>query len=199
MSIIGLPIGLYGYLFPGNINIMVLDLYASKKYQTLLMVLSLIVLFESIYCICTLVFLGELTTTGSMYSWVEISSSILILIMGLIMLIEKSNNKKALQKNTLYRGIFNIIFHPQQIPFWLFIGVVFKPLEKFEMNYFTIAAFIFFNAVGTIMAMFVYMFFGNKLLQFFKLNISHLNKAMGVVYLLIGGYYLVIHIFGYPQ
>jgi hypothetical protein len=196
MSIIGIPIGLYGYLFPGNINIMVLDLYASKKYQTLLVVLSLIVLFESIYCIGTLFFLGELTVKNPLYKWVEACSYILVLLMGLFMLMEKSNNKKAAKKNTLYRGIFNIIIHPQQIPFWLIIGIVINPIVKFEMNNFTIAAFIFFNAIGTLMAMFIYMVFGNKLLQYFNLNISHINKAMGCIYLLIGGYSLVNFVTG---
>ena len=60
MSIIGLPIGLYGYLFPGNINLMVLDLYASKKYRILAAVLLLIIVFESIYCLLTLLLLGGL-------------------------------------------------------------------------------------------------------------------------------------------
>jgi small neutral amino acid transporter SnatA (MarC family) len=199
MSIIGIPIGLYGYLFPGNINIMVLNLYASKKYQLLVGILSLIVLFESMYCIGTLYFLGALSSKSSIYKWVEISSYLLVLLMGLFMIIEKSNSEKAAQKNTLYRGIFSIIIHPQQIPFWLVVGVVFNPLAIFEMNYFTIAAFLFFNAIGTLMAMFIYMFFGNKLLQFFKLNISHINKAMGFVYVLMGCYYLLRLVIGNHQ
>jgi len=197
MSIIGIPIGLYGYLFPGNINIMVLDLYTSKKYKTLLSVLCLILLFESIYCFGTLFFLGELTVESSIYKWIKLGSYILVMIMGLLMLLENSGNKSTIQKNTLYRGIFNVIIHPQQIPFWLIIGVVISPLLNFKMNYFTIAAFVFFNSIGTLMAMCIYMFFGNKLLQFFKLNISHINKVMGIVYLLMGTYFIVNHFISY--
>jgi hypothetical protein len=35
MSIIGIPVGFYGYLFPGNINLMVVELYAAKKFKLL--------------------------------------------------------------------------------------------------------------------------------------------------------------------
>jgi putative Ca2+/H+ antiporter (TMEM165/GDT1 family) len=191
MSIIGIPVGLYGYIFPGNINLMVLDLYASKKYRVLAPVLLLIIVFESIYCLLTLLLLGGLKESSQWYKWVEMGSFILILAMGVWMLLESRKNKQAVQKNTLYRGIISIIIHPQQIPFWLIIGVVINPLMKFGMDVFAMAGFVIFNAVGTLMAMGIYMFFGNKILQYFKLNLSSINKVMGVVYIVLGGFSLV--------
>jgi hypothetical protein len=191
MSIIGIPIGLYGYLFPGNINLMVLDLYASKKYRLLAGVLALIVLFESIYCLLTLLLLGGLTQSSHWYKSLQAGSFILILVMGVWMLLESRKSKQAVHKNTLYRGIINVIIHPQQIPFWLIIGVVINPLMKFGMDVFAMAGFIIFNAAGTLLAMGIYMFFGNEILQYFKLNLSNINKMMGVVYIGIGGYSLI--------
>lgn len=191
MSIIGIPVGLYGYLFPGNINLMVLDLYASKKYLLLTAVLSLIVVFESMYCLLTLLLLDGLKQSGYWLKWLEIGSFVLILSMGIWMLMESRKSKQAVQKNTLYRGIINVIVHPQQIPFWLIIGVVINPLMNFGMDIFALAGFVVFNAVGTLMAMVIYMVFGTKILLYFKLNLSIVNRAMGLVYIIIGSYSLL--------
>jgi threonine/homoserine/homoserine lactone efflux protein len=191
MSVIGIPIGLYGYLFPGNINLMVLDLYASKKFRVLAGVLVLIILFESIYCLLTLMLLGGLKQSSNLYKWLEVGSFILIAGMGIWMLLESRRSKQEVHKNTFYRGIINTIIHPQQIPFWLIIGVVVNPLMKFGMDVFALAGFVIFNAVGTLMAMGIYMVFGNKILQYFNLNLSIINKVMGVVYILLGGYSLI--------
>lgn len=191
MSIIGIPVGMYGYIFPGNINLMVLDLYASKKYPALAAVLCLIVIFESIYCLLTLVLLSGLKESSHWYKWLELGSFILLLAMGVWMLLEGRKSKKVVQKNTLYRGIINIIIHPQQIPFWLIIGVVINPLMKFGMDMFVMAGFVIFNAVGTLLAMGIYMVFGNKILEYFKLNLSNINRAMGYIYVGIGGYSLL--------
>lgn len=190
MSIIGLPIGLYGYLFPGNINLMVLDLYASKKYRILAAVLLLIIVFESIYCLLTLLLLGGLKESSQWYKLLEIGSFTLILGMGIWMLLESRKNKQSVQKNTLYRGIINTIIHPQQIPFWLIIGVLINPLMKFGMDVYAMAGFVIFNGIGTLLAMAIYMIFGNKVLQYFKLNLSNINRAMGFVYVAVGSYSL---------
>ena len=196
MSIIGILVGLYGYIFPGNINLMVLDLYASKKYRMLAAVLSLILLFESMYCLLTLFLLGSVKESSHWYKWLEACSFLLILSMGLWMLMESRKSKQSVRNNTLYRGILNVIIHPQQIPFWVVIGVVINPLMKFGMDALSLAGFIIFNAVGTLLAMTVYMVFGNKLLQYFNLNLSYINKVMGFVYVGIGSYSVLLFLIG---
>lgn len=188
MNIIGLAIGLYGYIFPGNINIMILDLYMSRKYRLLTGILLLIIIFESIYCLATLYLLTGLQQNSSLYRWTEICSFFLIIGMGIWMLLESRKNSETVQKNTLYRGIINVIIHPQQIPFWLVVGVVLNPLMKFGASGFLLAGFVLFNAAGTLVAMGIYMFLGTKILQYFKLNLTRINKLMGLLYLIIGIY-----------
>jgi hypothetical protein len=191
MILIGIAIGFYGYLIPGNINIMVLDLYSSKKYRLLFLILPLIISFESIYCLSTLCLLNRISTNGQLYNCIQLFSYLLAFAMGLLMLFEKkkSNNKTDNNSNnTLYRGIFSIIIHPQQIPFWLIIGVVINPLMKFGISFFSIVGFVFLNAIGTLLAMFLYMKLGNRLLNYFSLNLYQINKSVGIFYILIGGY-----------
>ncbi len=191
MSFIGIPIGFYGYVFPGNINLMVLDLYHSKKYRFLMFMLGLVVTFESIYCIVSLIFLNSIKSNTKFFALIESASYILILIMGLWMLLERKSKKSKSHSTTIYRGIFNIVIHPQQIPYWLVAGSVLSGILNFNQNNWSIVTFAFFNAVGTLLAMVAYMFFGRKILNYFNLNIFHINKAMGLTYILIFFYHLL--------
>ena len=193
MILIGIPIGFYGYLFPGNINLMVLELYNTKRYQLLILIFAMIVLFESIYCFLSLTFLNEIKSNIKFYSSVEVVSYLLIFIMGLWMLFEKKNNITTAHQNTITRGVINIIIHPQQIPFWVIAGVLVNRVVNINMNIWTLWGFVIFNAIGTLMAMFSYMFFGKKILEYFKFNIYHINKVMGGVYISLALYHFFIN------
>ncbi len=185
MSIIGIPIGFYGYMFPGNINLMVLDLYGSKKYKTLFMILPLIILFESCYAIISLFYLNKVKENSQLFSLIEIVSYLLILAMGIWMIFENKSSSQVSQKNTLYRGVLSVIIHPQQIPFWLIIGVLVNPVINFGMDRIPILGFLFFNAIGTLLVMLIYMIYGNRLMQYFNLKLNLLNTIMGALYILL--------------
>ena len=190
MILIGIVIGFYGYIFPGNINIMVLDLYSSKKFRLLLLILGLIVLFESVYCIGTLLLLQHIKANVHIYNSIQLAAFLLAFIMGLLMVMEKKKNNAMPHKSTLYRGVFSIFIHPQQIPFWFLIGIAVLPYLGFTMTAFSLTAFVLLNAIGTFLAMCLYMIFGTRLLRYFNLNLFQINKLVGVVYIIVGGYSL---------
>ena len=189
MALIGIPIGLYGYLFPVNINIMVMELYTSKRYRLIPFVLALIMIFESIYCVLCLTFLNTIKGNTKFYVAVDRCSFILIFVMGLWMLLEKRNNQKAVHQNTILRGIFNIIIHPQQIPFWVVAGIFLSRVIQLDIHNPVFDAFVFFNAIGTLLAMLLYMIYGNWILKYFKVNIAYINKLMGACYILLALYH----------
>ena len=141
INIIGIPVGFYGYIFPGNINLMVLELYVSKRYRLLVPVLGLIVLFESIYCALSLTFLNSIKNNSNFYTSIEIVSYSLIFVMGLWMVAEKQKNKRATRANTILRGVLSIIIHPQQIPFWLIAGILINRFVHFNMSSWAFVAF----------------------------------------------------------
>jgi hypothetical protein len=190
MLLIGIPIGLYGYIFPGNINLMVLEIFRTKKYTFLLFILGLILSFESIYCVISLTLLNGIKSNQKLYSSIEFFSYALIFLFGLWMLFEKRNNKVKSYRNTVYRGILSIIIHPQQIPFWVVAGILISKFVHLNTGTGALYFFVFFNAVGTLMAMGMYMFVGNKILNFFKFNIAQVNKIMGGFYILLVLYHL---------
>ena len=88
-------------------------------------------------------------------------------------------------KNTKKRGLLYIFFHPTQIAFWIVTTTVMFKLLKYNVTESNIIAFMLFNALGTLLIMLFYMFFGNKLLQYFKVNMAMLSKIIGIFYFAI--------------
>lgn len=79
MSLIEIPIGLYEYVFPGNINLVVLELYNLKSYKFLVCMLSLIIIFERIYRVVSLTFLSSIRNIVKFFEIIESSSYIMII------------------------------------------------------------------------------------------------------------------------
>jgi small neutral amino acid transporter SnatA (MarC family) len=188
MILPGIAIGFYGYLFPGNINLMALDLFRSKQYKRLVWVLALIILFESMYASISLIFLNEFNPNTTLFKNLELAAGILILIMGLWMIVENKNNQKTIHKNTFYRGVLSIIIHPQQIPFWIIAGILIKKVFQANFSNWDITGLVIGNGIGTLLVVVCYMILGNKILNYFKLNIAILSKVMGVVYIALALY-----------
>ncbi len=190
MSFIGIPIGFYAYILPGNINLMVLELYGLKKYQFLLLTLALILIFETIYCFVSIMLLSTLKLNHEIYRAIEIISFLMLIIMGLWMLFESNINSEKAQRNRVYRGLLSIVFHPQQIPYWVVMGILVNKIIPISSSNIALSEFAFFNAIGTLLAMLFYMGFGLRILNFFKLNSGQLNKIIGVVYILLASHSL---------
>jgi len=191
MSSIGVLVGFYGYLFPGNINLMVVHLYASKQYRLLCQMLVLIAVFESLYCATVLYSLQALQKQTSWYQVIEVLSYGMILLMGIWMLFESKTSTKAASNNTVYRGLLSVIVHPQQIPFWLVAGVLLNATLRFSDGWKNLLSFVGFNAIGTVLVMLCYMLLGSKLIQYFKLNLTQINKVMGSLYVLLALYHII--------
>ena len=185
MILLGIPIGLYGYLFPGNINLMMLEIYRTGKTRFLIMMLGLILIFESLYCIIALTFLDAIKSNHGLYSTLETISYAMIFLLGLWMLFEKRKNTDRSYKNTIYRGVLSIIIHPQQIPFWIIAGIIINRFTHLSIGDGSLFMFALFNAAGASLAMFLYMFVGKKILNFFQFNTGQINKLMGGLYILV--------------
>lgn len=184
MILLAILIGFYGYLFPGNINLMIMELYRSQRFSILILTLSVVIFCESFYCYFTLQFIDKINKGNSWFDYIENAAYIVSLLMGTWMLLE-IKSKKENKNNSIYRGLLSAIIHPQQIPFWFFMGVLFNNSINNSNNNFELSVFVFFNAIGAILILLVYATFGNKLLNFLHLRMSHINKFAGILYILI--------------
>ncbi len=188
MSWIGILIGFYGYLFPGNINLMVVNLFQLKQYRFLTFILFLILLFESFYGVTTLLFLKIIYHNQFLYKTIEIFSLLLLFLLGIWMIIDGKKDIQTVQTNTNRRGIFSIIVHPQQIPFWMAITTLLS-----HAIYENITLFILYNAIGVLLLMVTYMLLGKLLFTYFNVNIILINKIIGFVYIGLS-VYSIIHL-----
>ena len=149
-----------------------------------LLVISLIamIVFETIYCIGTLQFLATIKSSSQLFRSIEIISLIMTLTMGLWMLFEKKKDDHKINKSNIARGFISIIFHPQQIPFWVIIAVVINPLMN-NNNPFGLALFALSNAVGALLAIAIYITIGTRIINFFSINSNSINKSIALVYI----------------
>jgi hypothetical protein len=192
MYFIAIFTGFYGYIFPGNINLMVVELFRSGQKKLLTFIIALILIFESIYLLLSVKLIVTLTAKSQLFNYIEMASYLLVLVMGIWMIIGNHNNVQV-KKYTFYRGLFFIIIHPQQIPFWLVMFILVKNVAMLNIEQMSSIGFVFFNALGTLMVMLFYIFFGNKLLDYFKLNILQINRILGAAYILTVLYNLAAH------
>ena len=186
MSYIGILIGFYGYLFPGNINLMVVNLFQLKQYKYLSFILLLILLSESLYSIVTLLFLKTIIHQSIFYKVVEIFSLLLLAVLGIWMIADRKKDIKTAETNTNKRGLLAIIIHPQQIPFWMAIATLFS-----NVIYKNIYWFILYNALGVLLIILTYMLLGKLLIAYFKLNLRRINLVIGIIYIGIAVYSII--------
>ena len=190
MIVLAMLIGFYGYLFPGNINLMILELYATKRYSILTLVGVIVILFECLYCYFTLQFIDRLNDNQQLYQYLEWAAYLLTLIVGLWMLLEEKT-KNEHRKGNIYRGLLSTIIHPQQITFWIVMSVLFNNIIYFEMNSHALPAVVFFNAIGAALVLWCYAVYGSKLLDLLKLKISTISKSIGAFYIVYSLFSLI--------
>jgi hypothetical protein len=185
MSVVGIVIGFYGYLFPGNINLMVLELYRQRRYALLAGATTVVLAFESLYCFATLRLLDEIQASLGWFRYLELAAYLLTIALGIWMFLEKKLEGKQFS-GTLYRGILSAILHPQQIPFWLFMGILFHDSIFETVGAWSLPIFVCCNLIGTLLILSIYAYAGAMLMQRLRIEIKTLNKIAGIVYIAIG-------------
>lgn len=191
ICLLGILIGFYGYLFPGNIILMILELYHTQRTKLLLFSILLVLVFESLYCSLSLLFLGSISSESLVFKTLEFLSFFLIAAFGIWMIFEKRKEQIKTQKNTIFRGMFSIILHPQQIPFWIIMGLVLNKITPIYAANQSFFLFVLFNAIGTFLALLFYMLSSAGIFHFLKSNGLQLNKIMGTLYIGLALYNLI--------
>jgi hypothetical protein len=182
MPLLAFLIGFYGYVLPGIINMMLMELYLQKRKSLLAFVFVLALLFEFIYCYYSLLFFNYFSKNTNLMLYLTVIGCLCTLLIGIWMLIGAHQaTKQHSDNNYVSRGIISIIFHPQQIPFWLITFVQLKPLIKID------SAFLFalFNVIGCASIFMLYMFGGSRFIKYLNLKISTVKKAVSLLWIAI--------------
>jgi len=175
-------IGLYGYLFPGNINMCLMHLRAGGRYRLLATILLLALTFEFAYCYGALAACHWLSAQPYLLKAFTIAGCMVGCVLGLWMFFEKPGSERQKQQALVSRAVLSIVVHPQQIPYFIFVFFLLGSLTTMP----PILWFAVVNTLGCAVTFCCYIWKGNAIIQYLKLNSALLQKAVGIIYVLSG-------------
>lgn len=190
--IIGIGVGVYGYLTPGYINLSILQLSSSKQQSTLMKAMILIAIIEIPYCIVCMSgmqWLMQQLVLMKIISWLIV---IVLLMMAVLTILEASKVSKVNQvleaeidKNKYKKLFFFVIFNPFQLSAWAIWGAYFIEKQWFNWSLFSISIFSLGAAIGVFVILKIYAFMGQKLVTFFSLQKKYINYGVASILILL--------------
>ncbi|MGC4057681.1 MAG: hypothetical protein QM743_06090 [Chitinophagaceae bacterium] len=179
--LIGLIIGIVGYIMVNNVNLCLLELNRKSSRSSLVFFCILALVFEGAYCFCTLYMLERLMHYPLVIRIAQYLSIGFLFAIGLWTLLESSKQQEALQENIIRRGYWSVIIHPQQIPFWFFWGLLLirKQLLIPDSSHFLLLSIA--NCAGSLIVFLLYIRYGNKLIERFRIRRNLLKNIVGVI------------------
>lgn len=171
--------GVYGYLFPGNINTMLMSLYQHRRFLLLSGVIVLALIFEYIYCFVALNSYAAIGNNNTVALFLNYGGCILGLFFGCWILFERAESKQRKINTIVARGIVSIVVHPQQVTFWLYIYALLQPFGGIK----AVSGFAFFNIIGCAVIFIAYMRFGNAIIRSLQINEVALQRFIGFMYI----------------
>lgn len=184
--IAGLCTGLIGYLMVNNINLCLLELQRMQRLFAALIFLVCVLFGETVYCLASLSGMRFLLQYPIWVLAARILAIVFLLFIGVGSLLERSEIKHPdrFSRNMIRRGYWSVFIHPQQIPFWLFWGLLLldRGILRPETGDFRQLAAA--NALGSFLSLVLYWFYGNRLIEYFSLKRSFLKNLVAVICLL---------------
>ncbi len=178
--IIGVVVGLYGYLMPSFITLSILQLSSANRLKDLWKAIIIISLVEIPYCYFCM----------SGMQWIMQQSIILLIIKWLIVVVlfvfaylswkqaKTQNETEQEQKkgnNSLNSLLTIAIFNPFQLSSWAIWGSYFVEKSYFTWNPLSIFIFSIGASAGVFLILRAYAFAGKKLINYFKVNKSKID------------------------
>ena len=111
-----------------------------------------------------------------------------LLILGFWALFEKPKDIEIERKNIIRRGYRSAIIRPQQVPFWLFWGIILIENQIINGDMGSLLFFAAFNVLGAFCMLMIYVVYGNKLISLIKLNLHIIKKIVGIICLVTALY-----------
>ncbi len=184
-------LGFWGYLMIANINLAVLELAKHGTRIQLSRFLIFCLIFEFIYCFGSLYFLNFLKIYPFVILIAQYIAIVFLLIIGLWAFFERPKGIITERKNIIKRGYWSFIVHPQQIPFWLFWGILLMEKNVITTDVVTLLFFAAFNILGAFCMLMCYVLFGNKLISLIKLKLTFIKKLVGVLCVVTAIYMMI--------
>ena len=191
--ILGIGVGIYGYLVPSYINLGVFQISMSHSRNDLRKVLLIISLVEIPYCFVCM----------SAMDWIMEQQVFLLFVRWLIVVVllvmafftwkkalkiksEETKEEQALVTSDMKRLILYAIFNPFQLSAWAIWGTYFVEKSWFEWTSFSIFIFSIGASLGVLIILWLYAIMGKKLVSMFSSHRKQIDFGIAGILFLLG-------------
>ncbi len=186
--IIGIAVGIYGYLIPGYINLTVLQLGLQKNTSALWKTLIILAIIEIPYCIICMngmQWFMQQTLVRLIVQWLIVAIMILLAILSFLET-RKEHEQKTIDttkvdSKRINRLLLLAIFNPFQLSAWAIWGAYFIEKSWFIWTKFSIFIFSLGASLGVFLILWSYAFTGHKLLEYFSINRKYIDYSVSIL------------------
>ena len=200
--IIGIGVGVYGYIIPSFINLGVFQLSMSHSLRQLRKVIIIISLVEIPYCFVCMSGMEWLIQQKSILLYIRWLIVGVLFLMAIITWIDATKKNKEVQVETkqiegkqLNRLLLYAIFNPFQLSAWAIWGIYFVEKTWFEWNASSIFVFSVGASIGVFIILWVYAKAGQQLVTYFSTHRKKIDYAIGLILFVLGVVQLVRNIY----
>ena len=191
--IIGIGVGIYGYLTPGIINIQLFQLATSSKKVNILSVVAIISLVEIPYCIfCLSIFqwINSYAIIQTIIQWLIVVMLLSLGIMGLLKAYKKKNNPSEVATSGAVMSVKSLIWfaiiNPFQWSAWSIWGAYFTEKNWFNWSVYGIGLFSIGAFIGTFIILYLYTYAGKKCLNLYAKYKFQIDIGIALLLITLG-------------
>jgi threonine/homoserine/homoserine lactone efflux protein len=190
--ILGIGVGIYGYLVPGYINLSVLQLGLSKNRKAIWKTLTIVSIIEFPYCY--LCMNGMQWIMKQQYFLFIIQWLLVIMLLALAFHVFKDAKQKHETKiiegknmdtKQVNKLLFFAILNPFQLSAWAIWGSYFIEKTWFSWTIFSIMLFSLGASLGVFIILWLYAFTGQKIVTYFSLQRKNIDYVVASILLIL--------------
>ena len=190
--LIGFLVGIYSYLMPGYINLAVMQLGITHHKHEVWRTIIFISLIEIPYCFFCMLGMNWFMSHPQIQLIVQWTIVIALLILAILSFIE-AQKKTSSAKNPSERAtsgqkkklLVVALFNPFQLSAWAIWGSYFIDKSWFIWNHFSIFLFSIGAALGVFIILWIYMWVGQKLVDYLASHRKQIDYVMGCILLVL--------------
>lgn len=186
--VIGLCVGIYGYLVPGYINLAVLQLGVNKNLKAIRITLLIISLIEIPYCFLCMSGMHWLMQQHLVLLVIKWLLFAMLLVLAIISFWDSRKEHseiklkgESMDNKQIKKLLFFAVFNPFQLSAWVIWGGYFIEKDWFEWNSVPILLFSLGASLGVFLILWVYAFAGEKLVTYFSMKRKYIDYAVAFI------------------
>lgn len=191
--LIGLLVGIYGYLVPNYINLGVFQLGMNKRSREIQKVIIIIALVEIPYCFVCMNSMQWIMQQSLFLIFIKWLIVVLLFVLGIVGFLHAKKKNKAIEQPNdsisnleINKLLWLAIFNPFQLSAWAIWGTYFIEKTWFEWNYFSIGVFSIGACLGVYLILYIYAKMGSSLMKYFASHQVLINYAIASLLIILG-------------